>query len=52
MKMAEFFVKAGALLDTQHSTTGNTPRRTFIVTFTYENGIASYNGKEWTLEIF
>lgn len=50
--MDSFYLQAGNLLAHHISSTGESPTRTWICTFMYEYGEASFDGKDWEFHLY
>jgi len=50
--MNTFFIYCGNLLRHEILSSGAFPKTTYTVLFTYENGIATFNGSSWEFQLY
>ncbi len=49
--MTEFFAKAGKMISHSIQELGSFPVRKFVSVFTHENGVAMYDGNDWSFKL-
>jgi len=52
VSLSKFFLFCGDYISHRIKSRGEYPHRTFISVFDYKNGVAEFDGKDWSCQIF